>query len=1044
MARSQSEYAKFIRLALDRAFWIDVEAFGHSDASTEQKETWVCSQFADRTPAEQANGIAQVLNRPEAIIRVCKNLKLAPLSIALVDAEPVRMSRALGLAKADHWLCEMMQEAGLWLSQNGGWNCTELERPDDAPFRYPNADDPIPEVRPRSLGVGLRGFPAALSREGETGCSSLGLEETGNSIYIPGGLRLEGWYVAALPRKLWVGGSLCLGGCQVESLPDDLQVERDLDLTEAKIQALPEGLSLLGSLVLERSTLAVLPASLTVRDSLRLTGSRITHVPGTVSVGGDLDLRNMDTITLGDGLVVGLGPEQGGRNNARLRLEGSGIASLPQGLVVHGALEVQETPLAALPDDLKVTWRIALAGTRVHELPESCAGVSCTGLMVNRRRDRGTIRAFPPAIVAKYLDMGRFPAKVAASGRAGCRLCGETIAKGESALCLDASVGSPFPMNPKAWLPQGSNYFHPDCWQRAELPLTGAQELKPSEQSGGDQADPAPDSLGMPVDTRTAPPADDWQTALRMAESVPAAAEKAKLVAPFCAEARVEAILGWCESQGLHPLSLLAHMDERKTYGRKFGVAETLLDCLQRSEKGSLTFKGSDLEVFPAGLKLTGDLRIQAFPCMDALPADLEIGGALILRETGLSCLPEGLQVPGYLGVYNCPKLTALPEGMILGGNVHVSNTPLERMPERMVLQGDLDLRGCRTIQNLPKILSVGGNLDLGGTGIQVLPEHLEVGGSLALWGTRGWKDLPLGLPRPDNGERGFFGSLDISGTEVETLPVGLVVAGTLSCNGCAGLRSLPDGLVVGGDLNLSRTPIAGLPSGLVVAGSIDVSGCSNLTELPLGLRVSGDLNLSGSGLRCLPEGLEVSGRLHLEDLPNLPGLPADGGGGEDLFQSGPSIPIPPMTNSEEIECEMDGFVSEGENIALFFPVKVGQTDLIIDSERKCAMGTKNVTSCLERLEAIEDRLGVELSGLDAVYDDGTLRVRGEISTKGGGVLKHHLHVVVATYNSDGQVTGTNDTFLNCDKFCGFDVFDIGVYDCPTNIKKIRVWPKLG
>jgi hypothetical protein len=64
-----------------------------------------------------------------------------------------------------------------------------------------------------------------------------------------------------------------------------------------------------------------------------------------------------------------------------LDLEGSGITSLPDGLIVYGNLSLKDTPIDKLPDMLRVTGNLDLRGTNI-----SCIStdVSCTGLVILR------------------------------------------------------------------------------------------------------------------------------------------------------------------------------------------------------------------------------------------------------------------------------------------------------------------------------------------------------------------------------------------------------------------------------------------------------------------------------------------------------------------------------------------------------------------------------------------------------------------------------------------------------------------------------------
>ena len=864
MVRSRSEIGKFIRNAEEREFWQEVEEFSRSNVPVARKAFWVSEQFAGRPQSERANGIAQVLRRREPILEVCQTLGVAPLSIALVDEEPENAAKFLELDSLNTWLCHQAFRGSL-----------------DIPgaLRFSHWGEEQQLVWDAESGEPVRHFRRQLPKWEEA------LVE---GLYVPGDLSLETLNVTSLPARLWVGGSLMLCGCTISSLPADLQVENRLDLSGTRIAALPEGLHLIGSLVLTGSNLEVLPSSLYLGGSIELAGSQIRHIPAGLRTSAGLDLRNIQGISLADDLVVGLSAEEGGRNDARLRLEGTGLQRLPRGLVVHGALEIQGTPITELPDDIRVTNRIALTGSGVHALPVSCAHLGYTGIDANRQRDLGLIRTYAPDIIQFYLKEGSIPIWGATTGRASCRLCGEKIPKSERQVCLDTSSVFPHALNERQWMSLGRNYFHPKCWSEAGLPEEDPSEMETAVDASNYATSPERTLARIrEMDAGAA-----WEVALKIASKV-AAMEKARIIACAAAGAEVALVMKWCEGEGIHPLSLLAHMDRRKTVGKKFGVDGAILAGLEPSDKGSLTFKQSEMVSLPPGIRLTGDLRIQNCPRLTTLPQDLEIGGALILRSVGLLRIPEGLKVPGYLGIYGCNQLKALPEGLELGSNVGVHDTPLESMPSRLVVQGSLELRLCKTLSSLPAYLRVGGNLDIGGSGVLRLPEDMEVGGSISAWNTSGWRILPKGFRKPGSDEIGFFGSLGLEGTDLEVLPEGLTVEGSLSCSRCEGLQSIPASISVGGDLDLSGTSISSLPNRLVVPGSLDLSDCPKLTVLPEDLVVGKSLNLSNTGIRSLPDGLRIAGRLYLEDMNYLKSLPADLEVGEELFMYRTNARIP-------------------------------------------------------------------------------------------------------------------------------------------------------
>ena len=107
---------------------------------------------------------------------------------------------------------------------------------------------------------------------------------------------------------------------------------------------------------------------------------------------------------------------------------------------------------------------------------------------------------------------------------------------------------------------------------------------------------------------------------------------------------------------------------------------------------------------------------------------------------------------------------------------------------------------------------------------------------------------------------------------------------------------------------------------------------------------------------------------------------------------------------------------------------------------------TTNVTGLIEHLEALEERLGITLTGISAfeTIDDDLIYVmiRGEIQSKGSASLEYDLEVVGAVYGEDGTVIGRSDVWVSAEEFYGVDTFEIEV-DLPVSVvTKVRVYPK--
>ena len=76
---------------------------------------------------------------------------------------------------------------------------------------------------------------------------------------------------------------------------------------------------------------------------------------------GDLELIDTPIISLPDNLTVG----------GSLSLHDTPITSLPNNLTVSGNLYLQRTPITSLPDDLKVKGNLYLMNTPITSLPDN-------------------------------------------------------------------------------------------------------------------------------------------------------------------------------------------------------------------------------------------------------------------------------------------------------------------------------------------------------------------------------------------------------------------------------------------------------------------------------------------------------------------------------------------------------------------------------------------------------------------------------------------------------------------------------------------------
>ena len=109
-------------------------------------------------------------------------------------------------------------------------------------------------------------------------------------------------------------------------------------------------------------------------------------------------------------------------------------------------------------------------------------------------------------------------------------------------------------------------------------------------------------------------------------------------------------------------------------------------------------------------------------------------------------------------------------------------------------------------------------------------------------------------------------------------------------------------------------------------------------------------------------------------------------------------------------------------------------------------MADVDVTDRVERLAALEERLGVRLEGLSAFVSGGEdhvwLTVRGELQPQEGTELGVDLEVTVVAYDAAGRVVGTDSHPCSADGFFGLEVFELLVQLPVSRLSRIRIYPK--
>ncbi|MCC6423750.1 MAG: hypothetical protein IT447_09760 [Phycisphaerales bacterium] len=110
-------------------------------------------------------------------------------------------------------------------------------------------------------------------------------------------------------------------------------------------------------------------------------------------------------------------------------------------------------------------------------------------------------------------------------------------------------------------------------------------------------------------------------------------------------------------------------------------------------------------------------------------------------------------------------------------------------------------------------------------------------------------------------------------------------------------------------------------------------------------------------------------------------------------------------------------------------------------------MAVTDVTMLVERLEAFEERLGVRLESLGAqlnpLLDDLVhLEIRGEMHPQAGTELQQDVKLVVAAYDANGRIVGTDSHLFEAGGFFGFETFEIIVQIYVNKLTRVRVYPK--
>lgn len=108
--------------------------------------------------------------------------------------------------------------------------------------------------------------------------------------------------------------------------------------------------------------------------------------------------------------------------------------------------------------------------------------------------------------------------------------------------------------------------------------------------------------------------------------------------------------------------------------------------------------------------------------------------------------------------------------------------------------------------------------------------------------------------------------------------------------------------------------------------------------------------------------------------------------------------------------------------------------------------GWEDVTSRVERMEMMEDRMKMRLSGIEAYFCAGEHRILlvGEVRADDVFDLNtdEQFIVCVAAYDDIGRVVSYEYNVWRCNEFCGFDKFGLEIRVPVDVIGKIRIYPR--
>jgi hypothetical protein len=163
-------------------------------------------------------------------------------------------------------------------------------------------------------------------------------------------------------------------------------------------------------------------------------------------------------------------------------------------------------------------------------------------------------------------------------------------------------------------------------------------------------------------------------------------------------------------------------------------VSEFKGDGTIEIEDGFISTANPGIISLPDGLKIFGDVKINACKNLAKLPKDFFVMGSLDASNCPLiSSIPESLVV-GKSIILTGTSIKIVPDSLkAVKGILFLKNcTKLKKLPDNLKVEVDLSLYGCSELKELPKNLFVGEVLDIiDCTALERLPDDLKVDGYL-------------------------------------------------------------------------------------------------------------------------------------------------------------------------------------------------------------------------------------------------------------------------------------------------------------------------